>query len=192
MRVSKVACIIQSLWLTGKASNLLTEEVRRKNYPCKTLENTGSWDQAASHTDGRLGRSRGHWAQRQYLLSSTLRRPPRHRGLTQDRSSMSPGGVHYWGGRELQDQLSTPLIAATRFTCSQRRTSGHPPLRPPRRVRTICTHRISPLLVTSWDRPRHRHPSPGWYGTGRGPGKTALLAPIEMQGRNPHIYGILA
>lgn len=53
----------------------------------------------------------------------------------------------------------------------------------------ICTHRISLSLVTSWARPRHRHLSPGWYGTDRGPGKTALLAPTKMQYKNPHIYG---
>ena len=82
----------------------------------------------------------------------------------------------------------TAWTSGTRPARARTRTSGYLQLGPPRRERTRCTHRTSLSLVTSWVHPRHRHPSPGLCGTGTGPGKTALLAPVKVQHKTPHVY----
>lgn len=61
----------------------------------------------------------------------------------------------------------------------QRRTSGCLRPEPPRQARTRCMRSASLNPATSWARPPHRRPSPGWCGTDRRPGKTALPSPTN-------------
>ena len=61
----------------------------------------------------------------------------------------------------------------------QRRTSERLRPEPPRQARLRCTRSAFLSPATSWARPPRRRPSPGWCGTGRWPGKTALPAPAD-------------
>lgn len=146
----------------------------------KTVTESGSsnscfsrWQQAVSRRDprppARRWRTRGRKA--------PPARPPCSKGPS---TGATPGR-----SRTSPQSGKTASARPPRARPAQRPTSGHPRRGPPRQEKTRCTHRISPSLVTSSGHPRHRHPSPGWCGTDTGPGKTALLAPIQARHKSP-------